>query len=248
MFWVNFLPVFTFGLVAGSFLSALTWRIPRGIDIWVDRSRCDNCNTKINWYDNIPLFSYLVLGGKCRNCGTKISIRYPLLELITGLLFLAIYAFGLPFVYYPLLTILVGIFVIDMEHQIIPDELIFIFLLISLLSILNNTGINFYANILSGLMAALFLLLINFATKGRGMGLGDVKLVLAGGVCLGYPNTITWLFLSFIIGSVIGVILIMVNKAKFGMRIAFGPFLVISFIIVMFWGDNISKLLVPYLF
>ena len=105
----------------------------------------------------------------------------------------------------------------------------------------------FYEYMLSGFIASLFLLLLNLFTLGRGMGLGDVKLALFGGVFFGWPLTLVWLVLSFIIGATIGIALIIFGKARFGKHIAFGPFLVISFFITLFMGDKLAVLLLPFL-
>src|SRR3989344_2966290 len=130
-----FLTIFVFGLAIGSFLSAYTWRWPRGISIAKGRSICDNCKKQIAWYDNIPFFSYLILGGRCRNCRKKISLRYPLIEVSTAILFVVTVCLlgglgrlGFPLTaYYLLLTaILIAIFIIDLENQLIPDGLVFL--------------------------------------------------------------------------------------------------------------------------
>ncbi len=258
---VTIIFIFIFGLIIGSFLSALTWRLPRGEDFVSERSKCDRCGKLIEWYDNIPLFSYLILGGKCRNCRRKISFRYPLMEFSTAVLFVLVTTFKSPtlqgvygywnymnIAYYLLLTtILIAIFIIDFELQIIPDELIYVLLFTTFSWLLFTSNDQLYLHLLSGFIAALFILCINFATRGRGMGLGDVKLALFGGLFFSFPEFITWLFLSFIIGAVIGVLLISLGKAKFGKHIAFGPFLVISFFITLFWGNILTSVFLPYL-
>ena len=250
--------IFIFGLVIGSFISALTWRLPRGINMISDRSRCDNCNSQIFWFDNIPVFSYLILGGKCRNCKKHVSIRYPLIELATAVIFVFMYLAYSTGQYFPdigywtlpylllISAVMIAIFVIDFEYQIIPDELVFLLFGLNLIIFPLLLRELMYEHLLAGFLASLFLLLLNIFTKGRGMGLGDVKLALFAGSFLGIKNSISWLFLSFIVGALIGVLLIFLGKASFGRKIAFGPFLVISFFMVLFWGEQISRLLVPY--
>lgn len=254
--------IFVLGLVIGSFLEALTYRLPRDIKITKGRSFCPHCKKKIEWYDNIPLISYLLLGGKCRKCGKKIPPRAPLLELSTALLFLASYSFlttcsfgeysilcswenSLGWFTYPFLfsvfSIMIAIFVIDIENQIIPDRLVGALFVISFFFLLASEY--FYANIFAGLTTASFLLLLHLITKGKGMGLGDVKLAIPAGMILGAGSSLVWLFLSFIIGALVGVGLILVKKAKFGQKIPFGPFLVASFFISLFYGNILASFL-----
>lgn len=247
------------GLVIGSFLSALTYRIPRGESFVGGRSKCDRCGKKIKWFDNIPLLSYLLLGGECRDCGKEISIRYPLIELSTATIFLSVFLYVkgqalysgnglLLLAYYLLITIiLIAIFIIDLEMQIIPDGLVFILIILSFSWLLFSSNNALYSYLFSASASALFLLLINLITKGRGMGLGDVKLAFFGGLFFGYPLSITWLFLSFIIGAILGLILVAFRKTRFGKRIAFGPFLVGSFFLTLLWGDKITAIILPYL-
>lgn len=258
---VYYLLIFIFGLIIGSFIGAYTYRWPRGISINKGRSMCPKCKKKINWYDNIPLLSYLLLAGKCRNCKKKISIRYPLIEFSTTLLFVAVYTFkgatlqGLPlqgvWVLPYLLAVtaaLIIIFVIDLEHKLIPDEATFFIFTMSSLALLFSTDDNFYRIFFCAFLASFFFLFLNFITKGRGMGLGDVKLVLALGlVFTDWKILIVWLFLSFIIGAIVGVFLIAIGKAKWGRQIAFGPFIIASFFITLFWGKILAGLLLPYL-
>lgn len=217
------------GLVFGSFISAFTYRYPKGISILKGRSFCDRCKRKIGWKENIPLLSYLLLKGRCKSCKKKISLRYPLIETITaiGLALLA----NLPDFYFfgPLFLILFTILIIDWERQMIPDELVFGAIGITLLYFFLINYSFIFTNLLSGLTASLFLLGLYLITKGRGMGLGDVKLALLGGLVLGWPNFVFWLFLSFVAGALVGLILILFKKAKFRGPIAFGPFLIICF-------------------
>lgn len=248
--------IFLIGIIFGSFLSALTFRWSHEISIAKGRSFCPKCKAQINWYDNIPLFSYLALAGKCRNCKNKISPRYPLIEFSTGLIFILIFYFrqnillnlnfinNLEFVFIFAL-IFIAIFVIDLEHKFIPDRLTFWGLgLVIYLLILNG---NLYLNLLTGFLLALFLLAIHLITLGRGMGLGDVKLAIFVGALLGFPLGVLWMFLSFVIGSIIGIFLIIFRKVKFGLEIPFGPFLVIAFFITIIFGSDLINLMFPYL-
>jgi prepilin signal peptidase PulO-like enzyme (type II secretory pathway) len=236
------------GLVFGSFISALTWRYPLGISIAKGRSICPNCRKQIAWYDNIPLFSFILLGGKCRNCKKKISFRYPAIELSTALGFLlTLQGFPLQGVYsiYSLIfdlilfCVLEIIFIIDLEHQVIPDLFIFLGLFFLLFTVHGSL----FANLLSGLLCASFLLVIHLLTKGRGMGLGDVKFAVLGGMLVGLPLSPVWLFVAFLTGASVGIILIIGKKAGLKSKIAFGPFLVIAIPITLVFGNTILRLM-----
>ena len=219
--------LFIFGLIIGSFISALTYRIPRNLDFIKGRSFCDSCKKNLFWYDNIPLFSYLFYLGKSRCCNKKISIRYPLIELTSAFGFVVLYLFSLSPIYYILYTISIAILVIDLEHQIIPDELSWFILLLGL--------INFsFLNIFSGFLFASVLLSLHLVTKGRGMGLGDVKLAIPLGLWLGLEKGLNWLMTSFILGGIVASILLLLGKAKMKTKIAFGPFLIVGFWIIIF--------------
>jgi leader peptidase (prepilin peptidase)/N-methyltransferase len=242
------------GLVVGSFLTSLTYRYPRNISFTKGRSKCPKCKKTIKWFDNIPILSFVLLAGRCRFCNKKISIRYPLIEFCTGLGFFLVYFFfkncaflgSSVFCYYSsklgfwaipfflvIISILIAIFVIDLEKQMIPDSLVFmLYLIITSVLILMQAN-DLYLYFLSGFALASFLLFLHLITKGKGMGLGDVKFVLASGTLLGWPMSISFLFLAFLTGGLVGSILILLGKSKFGKKIAFGPFLVISLIITL---------------
>lgn len=247
------------GLIFGSFVAAYTYRVSHGLSIAKGRSVCDACKKQITWQDNIPVFSYIFLRGRCRNCKKKISIRYPLIESSFFLGFVLIPLFlnqiaenttipnNLFGILYSLVVfgVLSSIFIIDLEAQIIPDELNFFLFILGLVTLFLNSNSIFFVNILSGLSFALFLLLINLLTRGRGMGLGDVKFAIFPGLILGPIIGTIWLFLSFVLGAVVGVFLILIGKAKLGRHIPFGPFLVISLVIVCVFGNIIKVSLFP---
>ncbi len=219
------------------------------------RSFCPNCKHTLAWYDNIPVLSFLILGGKCRYCGKKISIRYPLTEIATAALFVILYLlfvscpgsiylctfrrsmdfFALPFLM-GIMLLVVAIFIIDLEHTIIPDELVFIGFVISFLVFLGY-DMDLYLRLISAFSTSLFLLLLNLITRGKGMGLGDVKFALLAGLFFKPQEAVIWLFMSFMLGALVGVVLILLGKSKFGSRIAFGPFLAVSFIITLIFGS-----------
>ncbi len=225
------------GLVVGSFIGAYTYRYPRGISIAKGRSFCPKCKKKISWFDNIPIGSFLFLKGKCRRCGKKISLRYPLIEL-AGAIGFVIFAPNIFLIF--VFSVLLAIFVIDLEEKIIPDELVFAGVFAAFLVFL-LTDFNFYASLLAGLGAAGLLLLINLVTRGYGMGLGDVKLALFLGMLLAPTEAMLWLLVSFLFGGAVGFSLLILGKARLKQKIAFGPFLISAFFVVLIWGGVIKK-------
>lgn len=216
------------GLILGSFVSVVTYRIPKNLGFVTGRSFCDNCKKELKWYDNIPLFSFLIYLGKSNCCGKKISIRYPIIEIASALGFLFLYLSSQPAIYYILYTISLAIFVIDYEYQFIPDELTFICLFLSL-SVLS------FPNIVSGFLFSLFFLFLHLVTRGRGMGLGDVKLALPIGIFLGLEKGLTWLMISFILGGFVATLLLVTKNVNLKTKIAFGPFMIIAFWITVFF-------------
>ncbi len=234
------------GLVVGSFLGALSYRWPRGMSVVGGRSFCPHRKHKIAWFDNIPVISFILLGGKCRNCHKKISLRYPTIELAGGLGFVGLglirSGWELPYLLI-VFSILVAIFVIDLEHQLIPDNLVFFLLIITYSLLLTTSAPDFYARVASGFAAALFLLSIHLITRGRGMGLGDVKFALFGGTFFGWPGLLTWLYVSFLTGGALALILILSGRARLKQKIAFGPFLIVGLAIAFIWGEKILKLI-----
>lgn len=234
------------GLALGSFLGAVTYRLARKESFVKGRSRCPRCGANIKWYDNIPVLSFLLLGGRCRSCHKKISLRYPLIEITTALGVLGIYILNLSFPIFLIFVLLItiSIFVIDLENEIIPDELIFLGLGVTTLALLLGWNGSFYLHFFGGLSASLFLLLINLITKGKGMGLGDVKYALFAGTFLGFPKSVSWLFLSFLTGASLGVILILLGRARLGKHIPFGPFLAASFLVAAIIGEGFVKWLI----
>lgn len=230
--------LFPFGLIAGSFIAALSYRFPREISIKKGRSLCPNCKKTISWFDNLPLLSYVLLGGKCRKCDKKISVRYPLIEGLTGILFLLI---GPNIFLLFATTLLMALLVIDWENMLLPDEFIFWGLAVAVFYLLFSSQA-VYLNLLAGFAAALFFLGIFFITLGRGMGLGDVKLALLIGVILGMKLILPWLLISFISGGIVATALLLSKKAKLKEKIAFGPFLIFGFFVVSIVGDKLLYL------
>ncbi len=233
---------FICGLVIGSFLEVVIFRVPRKLSIVKPGSYCPNCKNKIAFYDNIPLISFLILKGRCRNCKTKISLSTFMIEILTGLLFaLSFLFFGLSIQAFSgivLCSVLIAISFIDIEFRIIPNLIVLPFTLVGLaLSIF--LGLDRWWLPLAFCAGAFTFMLIIHLIYPRGMGMGDVKLSLMIGAFL-VKNVIAGLFLGFLIGAIFGLAVI-IKKRKMRQTIPFGPFISIGSIIALFWGDNILK-------
>lgn len=238
--------VFFFGLCFGSFFNVVVYRLNHGFSPLKGRSFCPKCKKKIPWYDNLPLVSFFLLKGKCRFCHSPISWQYPLVELATGCLTLLVIFYSrlvleVNFVvtlYWLLITyFLIIIFVSDLRYQIIPDEVVFGAIFVSFFySLLVAHDLTL---IVSGLGASLFFLFLVIVTRGKGMGMGDVKLAGLMGLVLGYPGIIVALIVAFLTGALVGVILVLIGKKELGSQIPFGPFLVWSTWLSLFWGQSI---------
>ena len=228
--------VFLLGLILGSFCNVLIYRVPLGLGLG-GRSYCPKCKHQLSWLDNVPLLSFLFLRSRCRYCSKVIPFRYFIVELVSGLFFVLGY-YLLPFNYWLLFVfvfpLLLALFVIDWQRMILPDELIFTGVLITFVFFLDSPFL--WRNLLSGFVAGLFLLLLYLVTLGKGMGLGDVKLAILGGLLLGPYFSLIWLTVAFLTGAVFGVILILGKKAKLKSKIAFGPFLILALVGVLFFS------------
>lgn len=241
--------LFLFGASIGSFLNVLIDRLPRGEQVFKGRSYCDRCKHKLSWSDLFPIFSWFILGARCRFCHSPISIQYPLVEGVTGFLFvMAFYLLprenisDLLFISYDLLIIssLVVIFVADLKYQIIPDKIVYPMTVLTFtFQIINQRSeiTNIINPLLSAVGAGLFFFAIVLVTRGRGMGFGDVKLGALMGLVLGFPKIIVALYLAFLTGAFFGVILILWGKKRFGEHLPFGPFLSGATFISLFWGQ-----------
>ncbi|KKS41360.1 MAG: Prepilin peptidase [Candidatus Gottesmanbacteria bacterium GW2011_GWB1_43_11] len=246
------LALFTFGIVVGSFLNVLIDRLPQGESPWRGRSHCDHCQKNLAMLDLIPVLSFIFLGGKCRYCHKALSIQYPVIELVTGLLFVFtfLYTSQISTSNFELRTLVLFIifcsflviFMADLKYQIIPDEMVIMLVLGSLIhNFSTNSNISIYQYIATGIGAGLFFLVIFIATKGRGMGFGDVKLALVLGLFLGFPQIIIALYLAFLTGAGVSLILIILKKKKLKARIAFGPFMLSGAVISFFYGGRILQ-------
>lgn len=245
--------LFILGTAIGSFLNVLIDRLPREESI-NGRSHCEFCKKILSPLDLIPVVSFLFLKGRCRYCGKRLSWQYPGIEILTGVLFVLI--FNLKFVIYnsnfeflisnlAIVSCLIVIFFIDLKNQIIPDEMQIALFIIVLLSkiMLGLTGTALGYALIAGLIVMLPILLLYLITRGRGMGFGDVKLAFNMGFFLGIKGGFVAIYLGFILGAFFGILLLLMKKKKMKSKIAFGPFLVIGMLIVMFFEKPIFSLI-----
>lgn len=229
-----------YGIVIGSFLNVLILRLPLKESITLKRSHCMTCGHTLSWYELIPLFSYLFLGGKCRHCKARISAQYPIVEAANGIMYVILFlAKGITvgtFLYCLCASALLALSVIDWRTQEIPLGFnIFIFIL-GLVRLF--TDLNHWSLYVIGLFAvSVFLLLICLFTKGRGVGHGDIKLMAATGLLLGWKQIIVAFILACILATVVHLARMAIKKV--GRKLAFGPYLSMGIFIVMIWGEQL---------
>lgn len=241
LFYIVFL---LFGLAAGSFLNVLIIRLPQEESI-LGRSHCPKCKKQIAAVDLIPILSYIFLWGRCRNCHEPISFQYLLVELSTGLLFvLGYYLLGLNYLlifYFIFLSALVAIFVYDLKYLEIPEAFSWLLLISAVFFSLLSSNFSLQGFLLGGLVGGGILGILVGISDEKMMGAGDIKIGLAFGFLLGYPKALLFLFLAFIIGAIIGALLILFGGKKLKSEVAFAPFLIIAGLITLIWGDAIIK-------
>ena len=231
-----------FGLLIGSFLNVVAYRLPRGESLAKPRSRCPSCETPIKPYDNIPVLSWLILRGKCRHCGHPISPRYPLVEACTALLYAAVVADKDEWVGVALglilVTALIPITLIDFETRLIPNLITGPAAVAALVAGLALDLDGVPEQLIAGAAAAGFFFIAVLAYP-RGMGMGDVKLAGVMGLCLG-KAVAPAILIGLIAGVVVGAVIIARVGAREGRKTAvpFGPFLALGSVIALFWGDD----------
>ncbi len=253
------LVVFAFGLLIGSFLNVVILRMNTGRTVVKGRSKCARCNQTLAWHDLIPVFSFLGLRGKCRQCRTPISFQYPLVELTTAIVFVLLYArlvvpfyFGMlawaSFVFAAVVAaLLIVITVYDLKHKIIPDGVVYPFILLSIASVVWKAiyfpGFAILPALAGGVVVALPFFLFWFFSKGKLMGFGDVKLALGMGWLLGIGGGMAALLLSFWFGGAVGLLLLALSR-KHSMRseVPFAPFMILAIFVVGVWGIRIATL------
>ncbi|MEK7588388.1 MAG: prepilin peptidase [Patescibacteria group bacterium] len=251
---------FVFGLIIGSFLNVLIYRLNTRKSLG-GRSACMSCQKTLCWYELIPLFSFFALKGRCSGCKTKISVQYPIVEFITGFIFGLLFfkfkniffsdtiTFSLLFGYYAVLfSILITILVYDVKHKIIPDVLSLVFGVLSFVGMFFISGYEIYPHIpyildlLSGFIISLPFAALWFFSRGTWMGLGDAKLMLGIGFFLGLGKALSAMVIAFWSGAILGLLLVIFSK-KIGIKseIPFAPFLVIGTFIAFFFDVFIFK-------
>jgi prepilin signal peptidase PulO-like enzyme (type II secretory pathway) len=252
--------IFLFGLIIGSFLNCFIWRV-RNDEGMMDRSYCPKCKHKLAWYENIPLLSYLFLKGKCRHCRRAISIQYPLVELVVGLLFalsfIVRYQFAPEDVQGSFFLILAGdwfvisvltfIFVYDFRWYLILDKIVLPSCLVVL--VLNlMLGAGWLDLVISAIIGSGFFLLQFVVSRGMWIGGGDIRLGLFMGLVLAdWRHLLVALFLAYLLGSIVAIPLILAKKKRWGEKIPFGVFLSTATLIAIFWADDLLNWYLGYL-
>ncbi len=241
------------GIIIGSFLNVVIWRIPRGESIVSPPSACPECGQQIRPYDNIPVISWLVLRGRCRDCGNPISSRYPLVELGTGVLFaITAWRFGLSwdlpaFLYFA--AIAVALAIIDLDVKRLPNVItlpsyVVAGLLLLLPAVLDGSWDTYLRAWLGAVALFIFYFLLAFIYPA-GMGFGDVKLAGVIGLYLGWlgwGSLMVGAFLGFLLGALIGIAMMVGGKAGRKTAIPFGPFMLAGALIAVIWGQTLADL------
>jgi leader peptidase (prepilin peptidase) / N-methyltransferase len=241
------------GLIFGSFATAIAYRIPRKESLG-GRSRCPECGATISAAQNVPLFSYLFLRGRCRNCGVRIHWRYPLIELFSAILFVAaLLRFELTFraaVYAALFWVLPVLTAIDLEHKLLPNRLVYPafitgWVLLTVLAFVEGTPRALIDAAIGMLIFGGFFFLVAFIYPA-GMGGGDVKLAFVLGTFLGYLGgfglVLLGMFVSFLIGGIVGVAVMAITGGGRKMQVPFGPFMAVGTLVTIFCGDALLDL------
>ena len=248
-------------MVIGSFLNVVIARLKTKESILGKRSHCPFCKKKLNWYELIPVISFLLQKAKCLKCKRKISWQYPLVELATGLIFILIFNFSaiggpasgwqsfISTVFLLLIScFLIVIFVYDLKYYLVPDEIIYPAIVLTFLYQLFGIWyfgdwnlFGFWNLMLGALVGGAFFLIIVLISKGKWMGMGDVKIGVLMGLLLGLSHLFTALFLAFLSGAIISGVLLILKKKGLKSEIPFGPFLTGATFITLLWGDILVR-------
>ena len=234
---------FLFGAVLGSFLNVVIWRLPRGESLVTPASRCPGCGAPVKPYDNIPILSWLILRGRCRNCGTRISARYPLVELLTAVLMALVPVFlGADedvWIGFALVLILVPLTFIDLDHRILPNKITYPSVVVGVALVAVFETDDLPEHLIAGAAAFLFLFAAAWFYP-KGMGVGDVKLAGVMGLFLG-RNVAPALLVAFLLGTLVGLVVMARKGVAQGRKTAipFGPFLAAGALVGLYVGDEI---------
>lgn len=242
--WFIHIIIFLLGCCLGSFLNVCIYRIPRNLSIVFPNSFCPACHSPIRPYDNIPLISFLFLGGKCRECRAKISWRYPLVEALMGAITLALFLkFGPSFLFLSLLLFAAALLVItfiDLDYRIIPDVISLPGIVIGFVLALTGISISVKSSLIGLLVGGGSLFIVAYIyeaiTKREGMGGGDVKLLAMIGAWLGWQAVLFTLFFASLLGTIIGGTVMLIQKEGRYYAIPFGPFLALAALAYIFFG------------
>ncbi len=241
-----------FGLTVGSFLNVCIDRLPRGESISTGRSHCEGCGRQLTARELVPVISYLALKGRCRSCGAQIPRRLPCVEAATALVFAGLYLTNLPTTSFVLLVvyacILIVVFVIDLEHGLILNKVVYPALALALVVAavvppqwLGSLGPHPFVSALTGAATGFVLLFIIALASRGGMGWGDVKFAAFMGAATGFPLIFVALFVGTIVGGVVGVLLLAFRKKGRKQAIPFGPFLAAGTLVALLWGSTILQ-------
>jgi len=246
--YMEIIIIFIFGCSIGSFLNVCIDRLPVGQDVTRGRSHCDHCKRTLSWYELIPVLSWIVQLGKSRCCHKKLSIQYPLVELVTGIGFLFLYFnYQLSIINYFISLLLfcsfLVLFVSDLKFELLPTG----FLIVAFFGVIAQMVLlQTYMNVISGICAGLFFFLLWFFSKGKAMGDGDIWLAILIGLVTGYPGIIIALYAAFLTGAIVGVILILGKVKTLKSHIPFGPFLLLGMVVTLLWQKDLLSLLSNY--
>ena len=237
------------GLAWGSFLNVLIYRIPKKMSLLTPPSSCPDCHNKIKFYHNIPVFSYIWLKGKCRYCGAKIPLSYPLVEILTPLTFVLIYyKFSLSLHFFTsclFASALIVLCVIDYNHQILPDIITLPGLVLAVVYSFFRTDLSLSNSLVGAVSGAGFLLavyaLYYFIRKKEGLGMGDVTLMLFIGSYLGWKMSFFTLLIASFAGAGVGIYFVFFKKKSFQYSLPFGTFLAPAALFSLLWGNQILE-------
>jgi leader peptidase (prepilin peptidase) / N-methyltransferase len=260
MLLLNLFIFFILGTIIGSFLNVVVLRYNTGLSIISGSSRCFSCSKDLHWYELIPLFSFLMLRGKCLGCNSKISYQYPIVEFITAVTFSLLFLkFGLtPLLplYIFIASILVTMSVYDFIHKIIPDGMVILFIILSFIVLCFSNGLGeifnypFSHDLLAGPILFSFFAFFWLISEGRWMGFGDAKLAIGVGFLLGLSGGIFAVMLSFWIGAIVSLILILLEKFKmakckltFKSEVPFAPFIITAVFIQILTSWNLQSII-----
>lgn len=246
-YWALEPIAFVLGLCIGSFLNVCIYRIPILKSIVSPGSTCMSCNQPIRFYDNIPVISYLLLRGRCRNCKTPFSFRYPLIELLSGLFALgAFLRWGMSvesLIYYGFIAVLVVITFIDIDHYIIPDVISLSGIPVGIIASFFLPEMTFKTSILGVLLGGGILYTVawtyQFFAHKEGMGGGDIKLLAMIGAFVGWKGVLVTLFIGSIVGTLAGGAIMLYTRSSMKLKIPFGPFLAIGAMVHIFFGEDL---------